>query len=158
MISVATPKDLRKVKSKVVGNFTKRQIICFGLAALVGIPFYLATRKVVGTDIAAILMIGVAMPFFFLAMYERNGMPAEKYLALIIRHKTLPQIRPYEAENLFLQLEKRKKIEKEVLYLEDKARIGKGKHSAENGSSAGKTADDESKRISGSVLQKNNRT
>lgn len=125
MISVTTPKDLRKVKSKVVGNFTKRQIVCFLGAAIVGIPFYLATRKALGTDIAALLMVGVAMPFFFLAMYEKNGMPAEKFLALIIRHKTLKQIRPYEAENLFLQLEKREKIKKEVASLEHKARIGK---------------------------------
>lgn len=138
MISVSTPKDLRKVKSKVVGNFTKRQIICFGLATLVGIPFYLMTRNTLGTDISALLMIGVTMPFFFLAMYERNGQPAEKYLALIIRHKMLPQIRPYEAENLFLQLEKREKIKKEVMSLEEKSRIGKGKSGADSGKTEAK--------------------
>ncbi len=127
MISVATPKDLKKVKSKVVGNFTKRQIVCFGIAAIVGIPFYLFTRKIAGTDISALLMIAVMMPFFFLAMFEKNGLPAEKYLALIIRHETLPKIRPYEAENLFMQLERQEKIKKEVEHLEQKAKIGKGK-------------------------------
>ena len=98
MITVSTPKDLRKVKSKFIGNFTKRQVICGGAAAIIGIPFYLMTKKTLGTDFSAILMVCVMMPFFFMAAYEKNGLPAEKFLALIIRHRTLPEIRPYQAE------------------------------------------------------------
>lgn len=32
------PKDLTKVKTKVAAGLTKRQLICFSLAALVGLP------------------------------------------------------------------------------------------------------------------------
>lgn len=36
MAYVNVPKDLTKIKSKVLFNLTKRQLICFGLAALMG--------------------------------------------------------------------------------------------------------------------------
>ena len=35
---VPVPKDLTKVKTKLAFNLTKRQLICFSLAALVGLP------------------------------------------------------------------------------------------------------------------------
>lgn len=64
----------------------------------------------------------VMLPFFFLAMYEKDGFPAEKILYFMIRQKILtPGIRPYKSENIYRQLEKREKIEKEVRYLEEKA-------------------------------------
>ena len=40
MAYVPVPKDLTKVKTKVALNLTKRQLIFFSLAAVVGIPFY----------------------------------------------------------------------------------------------------------------------
>ena len=43
MAYVPVPKDLTKVKTKVALNLTKRQLIFFSLAAVVGIPFYLVT-------------------------------------------------------------------------------------------------------------------
>jgi hypothetical protein len=52
-------------QEKFIGNFTKRQVICFGAAAVVGVPFYLLTRKVIGTDVAALMMVAVMLPFFF---------------------------------------------------------------------------------------------
>ena len=35
---VPVPKDLTKVKTKLAFNLTKRQLICFSLAGLVGLP------------------------------------------------------------------------------------------------------------------------
>ena len=35
---VNVPNDLSKVKTKMALNLTKRQLICFGCAAAVGIP------------------------------------------------------------------------------------------------------------------------
>ena len=40
MAYVNVPKDLTKIKSKVLFNLTKRQLICFGLAALMGVPLF----------------------------------------------------------------------------------------------------------------------
>ena len=122
-ISVPVPKDLSGIKTKVALNLTKRQIICFSGAAITGVPFYFLTKGVLGTQAAALIMVGVMLPFFFLAMYERDGFPAEKILYFMIRQKMLtPGIRPYKSENLYEQLEEREKIKKEVRYLEEKAK------------------------------------
>ena len=77
---VPVPKDLTKVKTKLAFNLTKRQLICFSLAGLVGLPVYFFTRGAIGNSAAVLLMIGLMMPFFFFAMYERDGQPAEKDL------------------------------------------------------------------------------
>ena len=122
-ISVPVPKDLSGIKTKVALNLTKRQIICFSGAAMTGVPLYFLTKGVLGTQAAALIMVGVMLPFFFLAMYERDGFPAEKLLYFMIRQKMLtPGIRPYKSENLYEQLEEREKIKKEVRYLEEKAK------------------------------------
>ena len=121
-ISVAVPKDLSGIKTKVAMNLTKRQLICFGSAAAVGVPFYFVTKGVIGTQASALIMVALMLPFFFLAMYEKDGFPAEKILYFMLRQKILtPGIRPYKSENLYKQLEEREKLKKEVRYLEEKA-------------------------------------
>ena len=106
MAYVPVPKDLTKVKTKVALNLTKRQLIFFSLAAVTGIPFYLLTRKVTGPDVAAIFMVTIMLPFFFLAMYEKDGLPFEKVMGNILRQKFLyPAVRPYRTENFYAQVE-----------------------------------------------------
>ena len=120
-ISVAVPKDLSGIKTKVIANFTKRQVVCFGGAALTGIPFYIFTKGVLGMEVAALGMVVLMLPFFFFARYEKDGFPAEKLLFFMIRQKFLtPGIRPYKSENLFRELEEREKLRKELYYLECK--------------------------------------
>ena len=109
-ISVAVPKNLSGIKTKVALNLTKRQLICFSGAGAVGIPFYIFTKGFIGTQASALLMVAVMLPFFFLAMYEKDGFPAEKILYFMIRQKMLtPGIRPYKSENLYEQLEEQEK-------------------------------------------------
>ena len=99
---VPVPKDLTNVKTKVALNMTALQLVCFSLAAVVGVPFYLLTRGVIGTDVSAILMVTIMLPFFFLAMYEKDGLPFEKVVGLIIRQKFInPAVRPYKTENIY---------------------------------------------------------
>ena len=94
-ISVAVPKDLSGIKTKVIANLTKRQLICFSGAIIVGIPFYMMTKEVLGIEMATFGMIALMLPFFFFAMYQKNGFPAEKLLFFMIRQKFLtPGIRP----------------------------------------------------------------
>jgi hypothetical protein len=107
MAFVTVPKDLSKVKTKVALNLTKRQLICFGAAAIIGVPLYIFTRGAVGNSAGALLMIAVMFPFFFLGIYEKDGMPAEKILRNIIRvNIAWPGKRPYKTENLYDILEK----------------------------------------------------
>jgi len=127
-ISVQVPKDLSGIKTKVALNLTKRQIICFSGAAVTGIPLYFLTKGLIGTSAASLLMMGAMLPFFFFAMYEKNGFPAEKILYFMLRQKILtPGIRPYRTENLYKQLEEKEKIRREVRYLEEKAKGRTGK-------------------------------
>ena len=129
-ISVSTPKNLNRIKPKLVAGLTKRQVICFTLGAACAVPVYFLLRKPAGTTTAMVIMMIILMPFFFLAMYEKNGKPAEKYLGMIIKYKMSKHIRPYRAVNLFKQLEEREKKRKEVLLLEEKA--GRGRHFNKN--------------------------
>ena len=84
MAYVPVPKDLTAVKTKVLFNLTKRQLICFGSGALVGIPLFFLIKGNVGNTTAALCMMLVMLPFFLFAMYEKNGQPLEKILWNII--------------------------------------------------------------------------
>ena len=111
-ISVPVPKDLSGIKTKVALNLTKRQLICFSGAAIVGVPLYFFTKGIIGTQGAALLMVGVMLPFFFLAMYERDSLPLEKVLKNIIRTRFLyPRVRPYKTENFYALLSARKEAQ-----------------------------------------------
>lgn len=99
---VNVPNDLSKIKTKLAFNLTKRQLVCFGIAAAVGIPSYLLARSTIGNTAAMFLMMAVALPAFLLAMYEKDGLPFEKVIRNIIRVKfTRPGIRPYRTENIY---------------------------------------------------------
>ena len=99
---VNVPNDLSKIKMKIAFNLTRRQLICFGGAAAVGIPVYLLTRHALGGTGAMFLMIAIMLPAFFMAMYERDGLPFEKVARNIIRAKFLrPGVRPYQTQNIY---------------------------------------------------------
>ena len=80
MAFVSVPKDLTKVKNKIIFNLTKRQLICFGIAAAVGLPFYFLSRGIIGSSNAATGMCLLMLPAFLFAMYEKDGLPLEKVL------------------------------------------------------------------------------
>ena len=131
-ISVAVPKDLSGIKTKVALNLTKRQIICFSGAIITATPTYFLTRNMLGTSGSTFLLMLVAMPFFFFAMYSRDGFPAEKILMFMIRQKFLtPGIRPYKSQNLYARLEDKERIRKEGQYLEEQKRGGRKENRSE---------------------------
>ncbi len=99
---MSVPKDLTKVKNKVVLNLTKRQLVCLSVAAAVGLPFYFLTRNLIGTSNAATGMVLLMLPAFMFAMYEKDGLPLEKILWNIVTVKLIrPAIRRYEVENFY---------------------------------------------------------
>ena len=102
MAYVPVPKDLNAVKTKVMFNLTKRQILCFGGGALIGVPLFFLLKGHIGSSAAALCMMLVMLPFFLLAMYEKDGLPFEKVVRNIIRAKFLrPGIRAYRTENIY---------------------------------------------------------
>ena len=115
MAYVSVPKDLTKVKSKVMFNLTKRQLICFGGGALIGAPLFFLLRKPLGTSPAVMCMMIVLLPAMLFAMYERNGQPLEVVLRQIIRNGfTRPKNRPYQTDNFYSALIREENLKKEV--------------------------------------------
>lgn len=110
MAYVPVPNDLSRIKTKLAFNLTKRQLICFSIAGGIGIPFYLFTRSHIGNSTALFLMIGLMMPCFLFAMFEKDGLPFEKVLRNIIRTRfLLPKVRPYKTDNFYAFLSRKEK-------------------------------------------------
>ncbi|MGL5436112.1 MAG: PrgI family protein [Lachnospiraceae bacterium] len=115
MAYVTVPKDLTKIKNKVLFGLTKRQLICFTPAVLIGVPLFFLLKGSAGTSTAAFCMILVMLPFFLMAMYERNGQTLEVTLGYFIRTKfLLPKERPYQTNNFYAVLKRQRNLEKEV--------------------------------------------
>lgn len=118
MINIAyvpVPKDLTKVKSKFLFNLTKRQVVCFGLGALVGLPVFFLTKGAIGVSMAAALMMIIMLPFFMFAMFERNGQPLEVLLRQFVQARFVrPRTRIYETENFYAVLDQNTRNRQEV--------------------------------------------
>lgn len=113
---ISVPRDLTKVKSKVMFNLTKRQLICFSVAALIGVPSFFLIKQIGSTSTAAIGMMVIMMPFFFLAMYEKNG----QHLEVILRHLIeaifiRPKQRPYQTDNKYAALKRFEEADQEIM-------------------------------------------
>ena len=115
MAYVPVPKDLTKVKSKFLFNLTKRQLICFGGGAFIGVPLFFLLRGSLGASSAAILMVLSMLPLFVMGLYEKNGRPLEKVLGDVIQTVFLrPKRRPYQTDNLYAALMRQEQMEREV--------------------------------------------
>ena len=112
---ISVPRDLTKVKSKVMFNLTKRQLICFGLAALVGVPSFFLLKLAFSISTSVMIMMVIMMPFCFLAMYEKHGQPLEVFLKHFIQANFVrPKTRPYKTDNYYAALIRQAKAEEEV--------------------------------------------
>ena len=128
MAYVNVPKDLNKIKSKVLFNLTKRQLICFGVAALMGVPLFFLLKDSAGTTAAAMVMILVMLPGFLFGVYEKNGQPLEVVLRQIMESCFIrPKERPYQTDNAYAALVRQYQMKKEVkaIVQGDKTRSGK---------------------------------
>lgn len=123
MAYVPVPKDLNAVKTKVMFNLTKRQLICFGSGAAVAVPLFFLCKSVMNTSAASIIMVIVLLPFMLLAMYEKNGQPLEKIVRNIVQVCFLrPKQRPYKTNNFYAVLERQENLDKEVYRIVRKAK------------------------------------
>lgn len=109
------PKDVTKVKTKVLFNLTKRQLVCFSAGLAVGVPLFFLTKNALGNSTAALLMIFAMLPAFLLALYEKNGQHLEVIIRNMVRVLFLrPKERPYRTNNFYAVLERQDKLDKEV--------------------------------------------
>ena len=137
MAYVPVPKDLTRVKTKFLFNLTKRQVVCFGLGALVGVPVFFLTKGALGVSLAAALMIIVMLPFFMFALYEQHGQPLEVLLRHFIQARFIrPRTRVYETDNFYATVEQNIRNRREV----NRILHGKVKRKAQADPSSEKTA------------------
>lgn len=115
MAYVPVPKDLTKIKTKVMFNLTKRQLICFSLAAIAGIPLFFLLKAHTSVSAAALMMVLSMLPFFMFALYEKNGQPLEVLLRHIIQARFVrPKQRLYQTNNFYAILDRQTQLDKEV--------------------------------------------
>ena len=82
---------------------------------IITFPVYLLARGTLGTSFSACLMVVLMLPFFFFAMYEKDGRPLEKILMNIWRARVQrPGIRIYQTDNLYAAIQQQI-YDKEVL-------------------------------------------
>jgi len=112
---ISVPRDLTRVKSKVFFNLTKRQLICFGAGALIGVPTFFLLRQLGNVSLAVMGMMIVMLPLFFLGMYEKDGQPLEVIAKQFIQAKFIrPKVRPYQTNNYYAALIRQAEAEQEV--------------------------------------------
>ena len=129
---ISVPRDLTKVKSKVMFNLTKRQLVCFTVAALLGVPSFFLIKQIASTSTAAIGMMVIMMPLFFLAMYEKNGQHLEVLLGHLIEATFIrPKERPYQTDNNYTALKRYAEANKEIADLVANSKAAKKKRRKE---------------------------
>jgi len=115
MAFVSVSKDLAAVRTRFVLGMTKRQTVCFAAAAATGLPLFLLLRGLMPSSAAAFLMVITMLPWFLFAMYEKHGIPLEKYLRCIISTKfRRPKIRTYQTENIYTAIGRQIQLYREV--------------------------------------------
>ena len=131
MAYVPVPKDLNKIKTKVMFNLTKRQLISFGSGALLGVPMFLMAKPHMSVSAATLVMIFIMLPFFMVAMYEKNGQPLEKIMFQMIESKFIrPKVRPYQTENFYNAINNLIALEKEVKSIVNPTQTNKSRKKA----------------------------
>ena len=131
MAYVTIPKDLTKVKSKVLFGLTRRQLICFGAAVLVGVPLFFLLKDAVDSSTATLCMILVMLPFFLFAMYERHGQPLEVIIGQMVQTMFVrPKERPYQTHNFYTAVQQLINLEKEVRAVVQKSKAGRTRKKA----------------------------
>jgi hypothetical protein len=94
------------VKSRLLFGLTTRQVVCFGAAGAVGVPIFMFVNGFASSSVAMLCLIAAAFPAMVFAVYEKDGIPAEKMLLFYIRARFIfPTIRIYKVENMYEYIE-----------------------------------------------------
>ncbi|WP_449078621.1 PrgI family protein [Ruminococcus sp.] len=94
---VHIPKDLSLIKQKFIFGLTKRQVIGFAVGLGCGLPIFFIVKAIINNLTIAIFAMGIfAIPGIMYALFSKNGMFFETYVAQLIKFFKKPRIRKYE--------------------------------------------------------------
>ncbi len=122
---VEIPKDFDEIRQKVALGLTKRQLISFGTALVMGgIAFALTVDKL-GMTGASYCLFLTAAPAVLFGVYHHNGLYLEDKLKLMYNYYKSNKIKTYQTENIFDKIEKAmeyKKLKRMVALYERRKR------------------------------------
>ncbi len=102
MIEIKIPKEITDYKEKFLFGLTVRQLVSAVVALAICVPLFIFGKDYLGEDLVGWIIILVAIPVFAFGFFRYDGMPFEKFLALIYRQKGVePQKRKYEELPVF---------------------------------------------------------
>lgn len=105
MVEVQIPKDIRRYKTKVVGPFTMRTLICFIIACICAYGGWLIAKNLLGvesiSDAVPVCMTLMA-PAIIFGWISPYGMTMEVFLAsTVISMFLAPKHRKYKIDNTY---------------------------------------------------------
>ena len=116
MIEIEVNQDIREYKTKLIGPFTTRQVICLILGGTTVIGAYNLLQPYLTSDTTTFVCMILAVPFILMSgIFEPHGMKMEDFLrASFVSLVLLPTVRKYELENSYNKqlMEERKKKKK----------------------------------------------
>ena len=122
MIIMPVPKDIRNVKAKFIGPFTKRQTYAIVPAVIVGLLMNTFLGKLgLSSDLKVTLTIAAVSPIVACGFIDVCDMPLAVFLRDVAIVKFFaPKCRPYVTENTFDKLAEQSRITYEYFYGDDK--------------------------------------
>lgn len=99
---ISVPRDLSRVKTKILFGLTQKTAYLFfdGGNDRSAVIFY--AQRGGNTSLAMMSMIIIMMPFFLLAMYEKDGQPMEVLVRHYVESRFIrPKERPYQTNNYY---------------------------------------------------------
>ncbi len=102
MIEIKIPKEITDYKEKFLFGLTVRQFVSAVAALAICVPLFIFGKDLIGEDIIGWLIILIAVPIFAFGFFKYDGMPFEKFLAMLYRQKWVePQKRTFEELPVF---------------------------------------------------------
>ena len=116
MIEIEVNQDIREYKTKLIGPFTTRQVICLILGGTTVIGAYNLLQPYLTSDTTTFVCMILSVPFILMSgIFEPHGMKMEDFLrASFVSLVLSPTVRKYELENSYNKqlMEERKKKKK----------------------------------------------
>lgn len=99
--------DIQSYEHKVIGNFTKRQLICIILALCIIAPTFIALFLSTGSiDLSSIAALLLGTPVIACGIFKPSGVPLEKIILYKIKNRKNPKQRQYRMITRYEQIQK----------------------------------------------------
>lgn len=88
-INVSIPKEITEYEEKIIFGLSLRKLICTVSAVVLCVGSYFLLTRIAGLsmDVTGYIVILEAIPLMAVGFIKKDGMPADKYAALILRHR-----------------------------------------------------------------------